>query len=160
MALPIQLREPPPGLPGEETVKKVQKMVALKAAGRSFNESLKKHKGYRNPDLLQKLVSSFGVDQHGSAFDPAIFSPSLRREDHIASLQEQNEREQLKKMRERVNLTSTSEGLMSLKTEKAIEFQRGGGSSTVAGALLAAQQVLNAATRNIAAAQPSRRERR
>ena len=61
------------------------KMVALKRDERRvFNDSLRSHKGYRNPDLLTKLVEHWGVDQYGSAFDQAVFDPKgLPEEDKI-----------------------------------------------------------------------------
>ena len=47
----------------------------LKNAGRSFNEELRKSKGYRNPDFLQRAVKYQEIDQIGSCFKKEIFDP-------------------------------------------------------------------------------------
>ena len=54
---------------------KFAKYLVLKNAGRSFNEELRKSKGYRNPDFLQRAVKYKEIDQIGSCFKKEIFDP-------------------------------------------------------------------------------------
>lgn len=44
-------------------------------AGRNFNETLRKSKGYRNPDFLQHAVSYQEIDQLGTCFSKDVFDP-------------------------------------------------------------------------------------
>ena len=47
-----------------------------------INEELRKSRGYRNPDFLQKMVDYFGVDELGTCFSSEIWDPhSLPKED-------------------------------------------------------------------------------
>jgi HCNGP-like protein len=55
-----------------------------RTGGLVFNDTLRNHKGYRNPDLLTKLVEHWKVEQYGSAFDKEAFDPAgLPEEDKI-----------------------------------------------------------------------------
>jgi len=54
---------------------KLQRYHALLRSGRSINAELRKSKGYRNPDFLQKIVEFFGIREHGSCYPPALFDP-------------------------------------------------------------------------------------
>ncbi|CAN6443720.1 unnamed protein product [Victoria cruziana] len=54
---------------------KIIKFLGLMNAGRNFNETLRKSKGYRNPDFLQHAVSYQEIDQLGTCFSKDVFDP-------------------------------------------------------------------------------------
>eukprot|EP00250_Pteridium_aquilinum_P019158 c24322_g1_i1 orf=383-1747(-) len=101
---------PPPAVKcSEELQKKFSKFLALKNAGRSFNEELRKSKGYRNPDFLQRAVKHQEIDQIGSCFSKEIFDPhGYDPSDFYDSLalefrREQERKEQAKKQSQRID---------------------------------------------------------
>jgi len=50
---------------------------------RSFIDSLRKHRQYSNPDLLQQLVKIYNLKEAGSSFPPEVFDlDALPREDY------------------------------------------------------------------------------
>ena len=44
-------------------------------SGKTISESLREHRGYRNPDFLEHCVQHFGIDDIGSAFPSEVFDP-------------------------------------------------------------------------------------
>ena len=52
------------------------KYLELKAQGRSINSELRKSKGYRNPDFLQKIVKHFDIKEQWSHFPTNVFDPT------------------------------------------------------------------------------------
>ena len=58
------------------TQTKITKYLELKAQGRSINTELRKSKGYRNPDFLQKIVEHFNIDEKRSHFAKDVFDPT------------------------------------------------------------------------------------
>ncbi|KAI5071382.1 hypothetical protein GOP47_0013633 [Adiantum capillus-veneris] len=89
--------------------KKFARFLAYKNAGRSFNEELRKSKGYRNPDFLQRAVKHQEIDQIGSRFSKEIFDPhGYDSSDFYDALalelkREQERKEQAKKQSQRVD---------------------------------------------------------
>jgi uncharacterized protein YozE (UPF0346 family) len=61
---------------GRDTQTKITKYLELKAQGRSINTELRKSKGYRNPDFLQKIVEHFNIDEKRSHFAKDVFDPT------------------------------------------------------------------------------------
>eukprot|EP01018_Ginkgo_biloba_P014962 Gb_36810 [translate_table: standard] len=102
-----------PSLPtikcSEELQNKINKYLALKSAGRSFNEELRNSKGYRNPDFLQRAVRYQEIDQIGSCFSKDVFDPhGYDPSDYYDALaselkREMERREQEKKKNQRVD---------------------------------------------------------
>ncbi len=49
-----------------------------------FTANLKQKKDFGNPELLQRVIEVFGIDEHASNYPPAIFDPhSYEPEDYI-----------------------------------------------------------------------------
>jgi len=67
---PTPTKEPCP----EDLQAKIVKYLELKAQGRSINSELRKSKGYRNPDFLQKIVEHFQIDEPRSHFSSEVLS--------------------------------------------------------------------------------------
>ena len=66
---------------------KLQRYHALLQSGRSINAELRKSKGYRNPDFLQKIVDFFGIHEHGSCYPREVYDPdALLGEDYYDAL--------------------------------------------------------------------------
>ncbi|MCO5580991.1 hypothetical protein L7F22_034866 [Adiantum nelumboides] len=103
------LRPPPKEKCSLDLQKKFARFLAYKNAGRSFNEELRKSKGYRNPDFLQRAVKHQEIDQIGSCFskeifDPHVYDPSDFYDALALELKREQERkEQAKKQSQRVD---------------------------------------------------------
>ncbi|KAJ9511939.1 hypothetical protein QJQ45_004464 [Haematococcus lacustris] len=84
LLLPPELQQAPVGVCSEEVVAKLEAIKATsKRQQRSFIESLRTHRAYSNPDLLQQLVKSYNLQEAGTAFPPDLFDPtSLPKEDY------------------------------------------------------------------------------
>lgn len=93
----------------DDLQRKFSKYIAFKNAGRSFNEDLRKSKGYRNPDFLQRAVKHQEIDQIGSCFRKEIFDPhGYDPSDFYDALalelrREMDRKEQAKKQSQRVD---------------------------------------------------------
>ncbi|KAH7300047.1 hypothetical protein KP509_24G042400 [Ceratopteris richardii] len=103
------LPPPPTTKCSQELQNKFAKFLAYKNAGRSFNEELRKSKGYRNPDFLERAVKHQEIDQIGSCFKKEIFNPhGYDASDFYDALaqeykREQERKEQAKKQSQRVD---------------------------------------------------------
>ena len=76
-----------PSLPLLLPQAKLQRYHTLLQSGRSINAELRKSKGYRNPDFLQKIVEFFGIREHGSCYPPELFDPDgLPKEDYYDAI--------------------------------------------------------------------------
>lgn len=77
-----------PSTPCSEALKsKFAKFLKIKKEGKSFNEDLRRRKGYRNPDYLQLAVVYGSIDQIGSCFDPQLFDPhGYDKSDYVDAL--------------------------------------------------------------------------
>ncbi len=54
---------------------------------RAFVHSLRSHRDYSNPDLLQQLVHTYGLNEYGTALRPEVFDVSaLPKEDYLGEL--------------------------------------------------------------------------
>lgn len=130
------LPPPPTSKCSQDLQNKFSKYLALKNAGRSFNEELRKSKGYRNPDFLQRAVKHQEIDQIGSCFRKDIFDPhGYDPSDFYDALalefrREQERKEQAKKQSQRIDfahggvqaapisaLPDKAKGVSSLPTE-------------------------------------------
>uniref|UniRef100_A0A0A9CUN9 SAP30-binding protein n=1 Tax=Arundo donax TaxID=35708 RepID=A0A0A9CUN9_ARUDO len=54
---------------------KINKFLAYKRAGKSFNAEVRNRKDYRNPDFLQHAVRYQEIDQIGTCFSKDVFDP-------------------------------------------------------------------------------------
>ncbi|KAG8469855.1 hypothetical protein KFE25_006310 [Diacronema lutheri] len=54
---------------------KVEALHRKVTQGYSVNRHIREAKTFRNPDLLEKLVQIFGVDQRGTNFSPSVWQP-------------------------------------------------------------------------------------
>ncbi|GAQ84282.1 hypothetical protein KFL_001830100 [Klebsormidium nitens] len=94
---------PPEGKCSDELQLKFARWVELLKQGRSFNESMRSSKPYRNPDFLAKVVAYHEIDEIGSCFAKDVFDPhGLPEEDFYDNLataqrQEAEQREQEKR---------------------------------------------------------------
>ena len=63
---------------------KVKEFLASKRdRGVTLAGALAKHRGYRNPDFLQKMVEHFGIKECGTCFAKELFDPdALPKEDY------------------------------------------------------------------------------
>eukprot|EP00798_Chlamydomonas_sp_ICE-L_P012560 gene12558-15783_t len=155
--LPIDIATPPAGEADTAIVARFTKfMQTMENTGRCLNDEFSRHKGYRNPNLLTKLVEHSGIQETGSAFSIDVFHPdALPKDNYIDALIGQLEAEQefRRKQRERIPPNQPGGG---------IEFHRGTGAlgvvqpSLPAGlsvnvAALRRQAALNAASINASA---------
>ncbi|WCJ27224.1 transcriptional regulator family protein [Euphorbia peplus] len=69
------LPPPPKDKCPEDLQRKIDKFIALKKVGRSFNAEVRNRKDYRNPDFLQHAVRYQEVDEIGSCFSKDVFDP-------------------------------------------------------------------------------------
>lgn len=54
---------------------KINRFLAYKRAGKSFNAEVRNRKDYRNPDFLQHAVRYQEIDQIGTCFAKDVFDP-------------------------------------------------------------------------------------
>ncbi|KAJ9505079.1 hypothetical protein QJQ45_012842 [Haematococcus lacustris] len=120
LLLPPELQQAPVGVCSEEVVAKLEAIKATsKRQQRSFIESLRTHRAYSNPDLLQQLVKSYNLQEAGTAFPPDLFDPtSLPKEDYKDKLSQQLDRDQ---ERRRAARAAAPVG------QASIAFERGSG---------------------------------
>ncbi|XP_065878918.1 uncharacterized protein [Euphorbia lathyris] len=69
------LPPPPKDKCPDDLQRKIDKFIALKKVGRSFNAEVRNRKDYRNPDFLQHAVRYQEVDEIGSCFSKDVFDP-------------------------------------------------------------------------------------
>uniref|UniRef100_A0A7N0ZRE8 SAP30-binding protein n=1 Tax=Kalanchoe fedtschenkoi TaxID=63787 RepID=A0A7N0ZRE8_KALFE len=74
---PLDLFLPPPPVEkcSQELQDKINKFLALKKSGKSFNKEVRNKKAYRNPDFLLHAVTYQDIDQIGSCFSKDVFDP-------------------------------------------------------------------------------------
>ncbi|KAG1658025.1 hypothetical protein FOA52_010268 [Chlamydomonas sp. UWO 241] len=122
--LPPELQQPPEGDVDADLALKFRQLIARKRAGAgSFNDALRNHKSYRNPDLLTKLVEHNAIDQYGSAFDEGLFDPhGMPGDDALPRVLQQWERDV-----ERKKAARGAMGAEQLRAGAGVEFARGGG---------------------------------
>eukprot|EP00743_Colponemidia_sp_Colp-15_P011007 GILK01012215.1.p1 GENE.GILK01012215.1~~GILK01012215.1.p1 ORF type:complete len:217 (-),score=26.00 GILK01012215.1:149-799(-) len=68
----------PPSPRGEcdpELERKIRQFFLLKERGRTVAGELRASKAFSNPDILQKIVSFYDIDEIGSNYPPDIFDP-------------------------------------------------------------------------------------
>lgn len=54
---------------------KINKFLAYKRQGKSFNVVVRNRKDYRNPDFLRHAVRFQDIDEIGSCFSKDVFDP-------------------------------------------------------------------------------------
>ncbi|KAK6932692.1 SAP30-binding protein, partial [Dillenia turbinata] len=69
------LPPPPKSRCSDELQEKINKFLAYKKAGKSFNAEVRNRKDYRNPDFLLHAVRYQDIDQIGSCFSKEVFDP-------------------------------------------------------------------------------------
>ncbi|KAL9383753.1 hypothetical protein Peur_024076 [Populus x canadensis] len=108
--LPPQPKEKCP----EDLQKKIDKFLALKKIGRSFNAEVRNRKDYRNPDFLLHAVRYQDIDQIGSCFSKDVFDPhGYDQSDYYLEIEADMRRERERKDQE-------------LKRSPKVEFVSGG----------------------------------
>jgi len=111
----------PVGACDPELVKKLNNFHLLKMAGKSLNESLRKSKPFRNPDILEKLVLYCKINEIGSNYPLHLFNPnSYQREDFYDAISVEQKEFEEKRDQERVNRTQIefTTGVMEVKTSQ------------------------------------------
>ncbi|XP_010920286.1 uncharacterized protein [Elaeis guineensis] len=114
----------------EELQEKINKFLAYKRAGKSFNADLRNRKDYRNPDFLQHAVRYQDIDQIGTCFSKDVFDPhGYDKSDYHDEIEADMKREMERKEQER-------------KKSQKVEFVAGGTQpGTVAPALKMSMQI-------------------
>ncbi|XP_010999754.1 PREDICTED: SAP30-binding protein-like isoform X2 [Populus euphratica] len=85
----------------EELQRKIDKFLALKKIGRSFNSEVCNKKDYRNPDFLLHAVRYQVIDEIGSCFRKDVFDPhGYDQSDYYLELEVGMRRERERKERE------------------------------------------------------------
>jgi HCNGP-like protein len=54
---------------------KINRFLAYRRVGRSFNAEVRNRKDYKNPDFLQHAVRYQDIDQIGTCFSKEVFDP-------------------------------------------------------------------------------------
>lgn len=81
---------------------KVEALHRKVLQGHSVNRHIREAKTFRNPDLLEKLVQIFGVDQRGTNLAPSVLDPySLPAHLRYGELEEARSRWAQKQAKER-----------------------------------------------------------
>ncbi|XP_021658452.2 uncharacterized protein LOC110648508 isoform X2 [Hevea brasiliensis] len=108
------LPPPPKEMCPEELQRKIDKFLALKKVGRSFNAEVRNRKDYRNPDFLLHAVRYQDIDQIGSCFSKDVFDPhGYDKSDFYDEIEADMRREKERKEQE-------------LKKSPKVEFISGG----------------------------------
>ncbi|XP_011039419.1 PREDICTED: SAP30-binding protein-like isoform X2 [Populus euphratica] len=108
------LPPPPKEKCPEDLQKKIDKFLALKKIGRSFNAEVRNRKDYRNPDFLLHAVRYQDIDQIGSCFRKDVFDPhGYDQSDYYLEIEADMRRERERKEQE-------------LKRSPKVEFVSGG----------------------------------
>lgn len=126
---PVQkfLRLQPEGKCSDLLQEKINKFLALKRQGKSFNVEVRNKKDYRNPDFLRHAVRYQDIDEIGSCFSKDVFDPhGYDESDYFDAIEADMKREVERKEQERK------------KTQK-VDFVSGG---TQAGIVANAQKAL------------------
>jgi hypothetical protein len=119
---------PPPSRspPNPAVVERVAVFLRKSNDGLDFNAHLRSLKAFRNPSILEKLVSKFNIDEHGSLCDPAVWNPhqfdGAERYDVLAKRAKQTEIERSSATTGRVEFVpaagaATTSGAVSKKPE-------------------------------------------
>ncbi|KAH0466542.1 hypothetical protein IEQ34_003780 [Dendrobium chrysotoxum] len=96
----------------EELQEKINKFLAYKRAGKSFNADLRNRKDYRNPNFLQHAVSYQDIDEIGTCFSKEVFDPhGYDKSDYYDEIEadlkrELERREQERKKSQKIDLAS------------------------------------------------------
>ncbi|KAI3886541.1 hypothetical protein MKX03_027842 [Papaver bracteatum] len=129
---------PPPNTKcSEDLQERINKFLALKRAGKSFNAEVRNRKEYRNPDFLVHAVSYQGIDQIGSCFSKDVFDPyGYNKSDYCDELEadmkrEIDRKEQERKRNQKVEFTPSGAqpGTVSMAPKLSMPLQ---GAPTVA----------------------------
>nr|XP_009392424.1 PREDICTED: uncharacterized protein LOC103978373 isoform X1 [Musa acuminata subsp. malaccensis] len=85
-----------------ELQEKINKFLAYKRCGKSFNADLRNRKDYRNPDFLQHAVRYQDIDQIGTCFSKDVFDPhGYDKSDYVDEIENEMRREMERKEQER-----------------------------------------------------------
>lgn len=101
---PLSKFLPPPPTDNcpKELQEKINKFLALKRAGKSFNSELRSLKAYRNPDFLQHAVTYQEIHQTGTCFSKDVFNAEgYDRSDYYDAIESDMKRELERKEQER-----------------------------------------------------------
>ncbi|ONK69151.1 uncharacterized protein A4U43_C05F19880 [Asparagus officinalis] len=146
---PLNSFLPPPVLSkcAEELQEKINKFLAYKKAGKSFNAALRNRKDYRNPDFLQHAVRYQGIDQIGTCFSRDVFDPhGYDKSDYYDEIEADMKREIERKEQER-------------KKSQKVDFVSGGTQpGTVATALKISTQISAVTSGSVSTAPDATRE--
>lgn len=67
--------EPPIGNPSPSLQSRIEELHKSRAAGNSFNRSLRKNESFNRPDKLDLMIKKFQIDQYGTYFKKDIYDP-------------------------------------------------------------------------------------
>ncbi|XP_010274170.1 PREDICTED: uncharacterized protein LOC104609535 isoform X2 [Nelumbo nucifera] len=96
------LPPPPKTKCSEELQEKINRFLAYKRAGKSFNAEVRNRKDYRNPDFLLHAVRYQDIDQIGSCFSKDVFDPhGYEKSDYYDEIEADMKREMERKEQER-----------------------------------------------------------
>ncbi|KAJ8761395.1 hypothetical protein K2173_001526 [Erythroxylum novogranatense] len=108
------LPPPPKEKCPDDLQKRIDKFLALKKVGRSFNAEVRNRKDYRNPDFLLHAVRYQNIDQTGSCFSKDVFDPhGYDKSDYYDEIEADMRRDRERKEQE-------------LKRSPKVEFVSGG----------------------------------
>ncbi|KAL9236845.1 hypothetical protein vseg_011468 [Gypsophila vaccaria] len=107
------LPPPPQEKCSDELQEKINKFLAYKRQGKSFNVEVRNRKDYRNPDFLRHAVRYQDIDEIGSCFSKDVFDPHGYDESdfydaivEIAINRERERKEQERKKSQKVDFVS------------------------------------------------------
>ncbi|XP_010686219.2 uncharacterized protein LOC104900498 isoform X2 [Beta vulgaris subsp. vulgaris] len=101
---PVQnfLPSPPEEKCSDELQEKINKFLAYKRQGKSFNVEVRNRKDYRNPDFLRHAVRYQDIDEIGSCFSKDVFDPhGYDESDYFDAIEVDMKREAERKEQER-----------------------------------------------------------
>ncbi|XP_057969019.1 uncharacterized protein LOC131158282 isoform X2 [Malania oleifera] len=125
----------------EELQEKINKFLAYKRFGKSFNAEVRNRKDYRNPDFLLHAVRYQDIDQIGSCFSKDVFDPhGFDKSDYYDAIEvdmkrEMERREQEKKKNQKVEFVPAGSQPGSVAAASKINLPMPGVSTVAASGL-------------------------
>jgi len=85
----FMMPDSPTGEVDPKLAEKFMQLVAKTGEGYSVNEHIRNAKSFRNPDILEKLVSFFDVRECGTNYPKALYDPNdLSKDEHYDRLED------------------------------------------------------------------------
>merc|ERR1719482_2040455 len=72
----VELPPSPRGECSADRLANVQRLIDLKAQGRTINAHMRADSQYRNPHILEKIIKVFDIDEAGTSVPAEVYDPN------------------------------------------------------------------------------------